>query len=245
MLFYYIRHGDPTYDPDSLTPLGRRQAEAVGKRLAVHGIDKIFASSAERAKLTAKPLCEMLGMDMTVLDWCNEGHVWNELVVSLPDGSRTWAFYHAPTRALFRSKEMRDMGDTFYTHPAFEDKTTYGITQFESGLRRVQTGVDELIHSLGYTHDKARGGYVAEYPTDDRIALFAHQGFGGAFLSCLLDIPYPTFSTSFDLSHSSVTVIEFRAERGQFCVPHVLQLANDSHIYREGLPTKYNNEIYI
>ena len=33
MLFFYVRHGDPIYNPDSLTPLGQRQAEAVGKRL--------------------------------------------------------------------------------------------------------------------------------------------------------------------------------------------------------------------
>ena len=32
MLFFYIRHGDPIYSPDSLTPLGRRQAEALGRR---------------------------------------------------------------------------------------------------------------------------------------------------------------------------------------------------------------------
>ena len=34
MLLYVIRHGDPTYSPDALTPLGHRQAEAVEKRLA-------------------------------------------------------------------------------------------------------------------------------------------------------------------------------------------------------------------
>ena len=33
MLLFYIRHGDPVYDPDSLTPLGLKQAEAVAKRL--------------------------------------------------------------------------------------------------------------------------------------------------------------------------------------------------------------------
>ena len=44
MILYYVRHGDPIYNPDSLTELGKRQAEAVAKRLAVHGIDKIFAS---------------------------------------------------------------------------------------------------------------------------------------------------------------------------------------------------------
>ena len=26
MFLYYIRHGDPIYNPDSLTPLGQRQA---------------------------------------------------------------------------------------------------------------------------------------------------------------------------------------------------------------------------
>ena len=29
MILYYVRHGDPTYNPDELTPLGHRQAEAV------------------------------------------------------------------------------------------------------------------------------------------------------------------------------------------------------------------------
>lgn len=38
MLLFYVRHGDPIYNPDSLTPLGERQAEAVAKRLALHGV---------------------------------------------------------------------------------------------------------------------------------------------------------------------------------------------------------------
>ena len=55
MLFFYIRHGDPIYDPDSLTELGKKQADAVSKRLALYGIDKIYASSSNRAIQTAKP----------------------------------------------------------------------------------------------------------------------------------------------------------------------------------------------
>ena len=49
MLFYYIRHGDPIYNPDSLTELGKRQAEAVGRRLAAHGMDRIFAEAIYEA----------------------------------------------------------------------------------------------------------------------------------------------------------------------------------------------------
>ena len=31
MTFYYIRHGEPIYNPDSLTELGHRQADALSK----------------------------------------------------------------------------------------------------------------------------------------------------------------------------------------------------------------------
>ena len=59
MIFYYVRHGDPIYNPDTLTPLGIRQAEAVAKRLTMHGLDKIYSSTSNRAIMTAKPTCEI------------------------------------------------------------------------------------------------------------------------------------------------------------------------------------------
>ena len=59
MIFYYIRHGDPTYNPDSLTALGVRQAEALAKRLALYGLDNIYSSTSNRAIMTAKPTCEV------------------------------------------------------------------------------------------------------------------------------------------------------------------------------------------
>ena len=43
MIFYLIRHGDPIYNPDTLTPLGYEQAQAVKKRLCQFGLDKIYS----------------------------------------------------------------------------------------------------------------------------------------------------------------------------------------------------------
>ena len=65
-----------------------------------------------------------------------------------------------------------------------------------------------------------------------------------AFLSEILDIPYPMFVNHFNICHSSMTVIDFKEENG-YAIPKVLTLSSDSHIYREGLPTKYNNEIFF
>ena len=73
MLFYYIRHGRPIYNPDSLRPMGKRQAEPVARRLARYGLDRVYASSSNRAIETAQPTCDLCELEMTVLDWCNEG----------------------------------------------------------------------------------------------------------------------------------------------------------------------------
>ena len=89
---------------------------------------------------------------------------------------------------------------------------------------------------------KGSGKYKIVQPNDDRVALFAHQGFGIAFLSCLLDIPYPQFANHFDMCHTGMTVIEFRDEGG-FAFPRVLTLSSDSHLYRDGLPTNYHNRL--
>ena len=62
MLLYIIRHADPIYNPDSLTELGHKQAEALAKRLAVNGLDRVYSSPNMRAQMTAKPACELLAV---------------------------------------------------------------------------------------------------------------------------------------------------------------------------------------
>ncbi len=236
MLLYYVRHGDPIYSPDSLTDLGHRQAEAVAKRLAVHGIHEIYASTSHRAIQTATPLSQIIKKEITQLDWCNEGHVWNEFTCTVGDVTH-WVFGFEEKRKLLNSPEVLSLGNKWYEHPAFDEK-------MGKGTERVNRETDAFLESLGYAHNRQSNTYLPIAPNDKRIALFAHQGFGLAFLSSLLDIPYPLFTTHFDLSHSSVTVIEFPNCEGEF-IPTVLQFSNDSHIYREGLPTKYNNRIFI
>lgn len=237
MLFFYIRHGDPIYNPDSLTPLGERQAEAVAKRLALYGIDKIFASTSNRAIQTATPTAQILKKDITQLDFCNEVHAWSDFTVDTQTGRR-WAFQDKEARKLLCSKEILDLKEKWYSHPAFAD------CNFEKGFARVTKESDKLFADLGYEHINGTGAYKVLKQNNERVALFAHQGFGMAFLSCLLDIPYPIFSMHFDTCHTGVTVIEFKDEDG-IAIPKILTLSNDSHLYKEGLPTKYNNEIYF
>ena len=238
MLLYLIRHGDPIYDPDSLTPLGLRQAEAVGKRLAQHGLDRIFSSSSTRALQTAQPTAEMLKMDVTVLDWCSEVHTWRELTRRYEDGSSTWCFQDPETVRLFQTPEILKLGRRWYDHPAFSG-TSYAL-----GMERVQRESDAFFKSLGYVHNLESNSYSVLGIHSERVALFAHHGFSVAFLSCALDIPFPLVSTRFDICHSGMTVIEF-PQSGDEVFPRILTLSDDAHLYKEGLPTRYGNRVYL
>ena len=245
MIFYFVRHGDPIYDPDSLTELGKRQAEALGHRFSVYGLNRIYASSSTRAIQTAQPTCDILKMEKIVLDWCNESHAWRELTVKLEDNRTFWCFHHGPSKEIFARAELLKMGREFYKHPLVADNEFLKNVDFENGLGRIQNEADALFLELGYRHDTEKGGYIAEDPTNERVALFAHQGFGLAFLSCVMDIPYNQICTRFDMGHTGVTVIEFAGKKGDLVIPQVLQLSNDSHLYRDGLGTKYQNRLYL
>jgi probable phosphoglycerate mutase len=233
VIFYYIRHGDPIYNPNSLTPLGERQAEAVAKRLGLYGLDKIYSSTSNRAILTAKPTCEILKKESELLDFSNESYAWRDLTIENDNGSKTWLFENQKMIELFNSKEIRDLGDRWFDHPAIKEYN------YEKGINRIYDEADAFFKELGYEHIRHTGKYIVNKSNDQRVALFAHQGFGLAFMSCLLDIPYPMFSTHFDMCHSGMTVIEIREENG-YTVPKILTFSSDSHIYREGLPMRYN-----
>lgn len=237
MLLFYVRHGDPIYNPDSLTPLGQRQAEAVARRLALYGVNRIYSSTSIRARETARPTCEILKLEPTLLDFCHENHAWKDLALDEGNGMR-WAMDIPKFKRAFSSPEMLRLGMHWYEHPICEG------TRFREGMERISRECDALFASLGYEHDREQGLYRPTRPNDDRIALFAHQGFGLAFLSCVLDIPYPQVCTRFDMGHTGLTVIEFQ-QTEDFCLPRVLSLSNDAHLYHDGLPTKYNNRLYF
>ena len=238
MIFYYIRHGDPIYAPDSLTELGHKQANALSKRLALYGLDEIYCSTSIRAQMTAQPTCDCLGKEKVLLDWTNENYAWEDFAVENEEGLKTWPFYIKGYIDKFRSPEIRQLDNLWYQHPDFKDKP------FSRGVERINNELDSFFLSLGYKHDRKNNRYEVIKNNEKRIALFAHQGFGLAFLSSLMDIPYPTFCTSFDLGHSSVTAIVFENKNG-LSYPKILQFSNDSHLYKEEILTGYNNLINI
>ncbi len=237
MLLYVIRHGDPIYEPDSLTEKGKMQAEAVGRRLATRHFDRIYASGNIRAQQTAEPLCRLTGLKMQIEDWTSESNAWRDLSCEDDDGRRTWAFTTKPNTFFRGNEEYHCAGDDWYSLPAFSK------IDGKKAMERIVSASDDFLARQGYVREGRV--YRCERPNDDRVAVFCHQGFGTTWMSHLLQIPPQIMWSCFDISHSSVSIFEFRNGKDGYTAPKCLCLSDMSHIYAERLPMVYNNTLEI
>ena len=236
MLLYILRHGDPIYNPDSLTEKGHLQAQALAKRLASHGIDKIYCSPLIRAQQTARPTEILLGKKAQIEEWTSEDKIYSYLSVQ-EGGTHRWIF-HSSKKSHLREPEVEKLGYNWYKALVFNDVDGKGAYDF---LRK---NSDEFLSRHGYEHDFENKRYIAKNGNDEKIAVFCHQGFSISWLGVMLDIPLPVAWTTMDVNHSCMTVVEFKEDKDGLCIPKIITLSNDSHLYKEGLPTQFENGFY-
>ena len=237
MLLYIIRHGDPIYEPDSLTKKGHLQAQALSKRLAVNGLDEIYVSPLLRAKQTAEPTCKLLGIDYKVEEWANEGLLHWEMNYKNEKGETHWIFHQQSTN--LKNDDTIYLTDNWHTADCFN----VDGKDYKSAYDKICKSSDDFLERLGY---KRKGSiYEIVKPNEKRVALFCHQGVGLTFLSHLLSIPPHIFWTSFDITHSSVTILKFNNYENGLTSPVCLTLSDISHIYKEDLPFEYNNYLKL
>ena len=236
MLLFVIRHGDPVYDPDSLTPCGRAQAQALAKRFAVHGLDRIFCSPLKRAQETARPTAELLKLPVEIEEWASENLTWQEFAFPYPDGRMHWIFYRQNTE--FRQNGDENLGNGNWR----EAKSVQDIPDLEHCYDRLSKASDGFLEKLGYKREGV-GIYRIIAPSEERVAIFCHQGVGMMWFPYMLGIPPHLFWGSFDINHTGVTVFEFANNPDGLTSPRCIAFSDMSHLLREGLPYRFENRI--
>ena len=229
MKLYFIRHGQPIYDPDSLTPLGEEQAKALSKWFLSRPLDRVYASSSNRAVQTSMPTCRLQGKEPILCDWAHEMHAFEDFHAIDANGNKQWILEVPTTIRQFISPEVNALGDEWYTHPYFAD------TGYEAGVKRVNAAVDAWLEEQGLRHDRENHCYHIIGDTPKRIALFAHYGAGLAILSSIMDIPYNVFCPRFNFALTGVTEINFHHHGDGMIVPQITCHSGTAHLYREGL----------
>ena len=234
MLLYIVRHGEPDYTTDTLTERGWQQAEAVGKRIFDSKIDRIFASPMGRAKQTAEPACRLLGLDMTIEEWAHE--IGDERLTPFPDG---------------KMKSVSFVQNTYYRENgninlSYEDAfTCTGINQsrMDEAVKYISEEGNKFLERLGYKEEN--GVYRIIKPNEEKVALFCHTAFERAWLSHLLHIPINIMWSGFQITHTGVTVLEFKNNPNGVTAPCCLCLSDMGHLYKENLDMIYDNQFEI
>ena len=222
MRILLIRHAEPDYETDTLTDAGRREAEALGRRLARQGVDRLFCSPLGRARETAAFIGRACGKEATVLPWTAE---LSDLRVDLQRWGHHMAWdVHAEH---FRGPNRPTHAD-WHHHEAFKD------LGFDEEYLRIQRESDAWIAGLGYEHENGR--YRIRSSHRDTIALACHGGFGLTWLAHLLDLPVSAMWSGFFLPCSSVTTILFDERSDTWATPRVIGMGDLSHLYEADLP---------
>ena len=234
MLLYIIRHGDPNYALDCLTEKGKLQAEAVGKRIAASGIDRIFSSPMGRARETAAPACRLLGKEAVIEEWTHE--IEDERLTDYPDGKRT------SISNLQNTLFLENGGIDLPFDKAFE-QPALARTQMDKACSFIWENGKDFLERLGYREEN--GVYRILQPNEEKVALFCHAAFSRAWISMLLHIPLHIMWAGLDYCHTGVTIIHFKNYENGFTAPRCLCYNDLSHFYKDGPDMRYNNRDFL
>ena len=234
MLLYIVRHGDPIYVTDTLTELGRRQAEAVGKRIFDAKVDRIFSSPMGRAKETADPACRLLGLEKSIEDWTHE--IEDERLTPFTDGKMK-------SISVLQNTYFRENGNISLPFERSYECPGINQSRMKDAVRYIEENGKLFLERLGYREEN--GIYRILKPNEERVALFCHAAFARAWISVLLHIPLHIMWSSFDYTHTGVTVIEFKNNENGITAPRCLCYSDVSHLYAAGLDLKYNNGVEL
>lgn len=197
---YYVRHGDPTYDPDSLTELGHQQAKLTAEQLKDIPFDLVFSSPSNRAYLTASYLAKLINKDIVKLDWASEAKAFEEFVaIDKKTNSKTWVS-HSEIHRQRMNKLQND--DNWYDDPLFSPT-------IKNGVERFKKEVDNWLLSLNIKHDRKNKTFSSIGDNPKNIVLFAHEGAGTGFLTSIMDMNYAHYVCNYTiLKCCSITHIQ-------------------------------------
>ena len=174
MKLLLIRHGDPDYITDSLTPKGHTEAKLLADRLSAMDIKGYYMSPMGRARETAGYTLDKVGKTAEVLDWARE------FDVRIDDGSggkcMTWELLPENWTKI----------PEYYDKDKWFDVQVMKDAEMRSRIGKVYNGLDQLLERHGYRREG--NFYRAVNPNEDTVALFCHYGVTCVILSHLLGI---------------------------------------------------------
>ena len=206
MRIIFIRHAEPDYEHNTLTPRGFHEAELLSDRVPHWKVDRFYSSPLARARLTAEPSLRKMGRTAEIVDWMQE---FSYAVTDPTTGDQKVPWDFMP-QFWTNEPQLYDK-DNFYQHQVLQSNTEY-----PAAVQNLRNGLDGILEEYGY-HRK--GGY---YETDEEktrgdedttIVFFAHLGANLEAVGYLLGISPVVLQQTIYLAPTSVCILN--AEKRQ------------------------------
>lgn len=221
MRLFIIRHADPDYPNDTITPRGHLEARALARRLATIGLDRIYSSPLGRARATASYAAEAVGLPVTIEDWLAELAGW-QMAREPHAGLVAWDLPGELIRAA-----------PYPTHDTWDQHPFYAGLALRGKFEQLQRDSDDFLARHGYRREGGR--YRSVDPNRRRIALFCHNGTALTWLAHLLDLPLSLFWAGFWHAPSAMTTVLLDERSSEWAAPRCLGLGDVGHLYAAGL----------
>ena len=220
MRLLIIRHGDPDYEHNDLTPAGKVEAELLVPRLQWEEITEFHSSPLGRAKATARPTLEALGRTATEQDWLREFSIR----ILRPDKNGDYSFVPWDWLPADWLQDPR-----LLDRERWRENEIMAAEDVGRKYDRVTAEFDKLLEAHGYRRNGLL--YDAVQPNADTLAFVCHFGLGCVLLSHLMNCSPMVLWQGMCMPPSSVTTVYTEERRPGTAVFRTLSMGDISHLY--------------
>lgn len=228
MRLLFIRHADPDYARDSLTPRGEEEALALADALRDEKIDAVYCSPLGRAKRTMEVALSKRKdhLPVTILPWLREFDAYTPH----PPQSRAWDFL---------PEDVASYGEEAYSLSGYETAILpyRDSPDFRQKRDEAFAGFDALLKEHGYEKDGLL--YRVKEGNDHTLAFFCHFGIEALLLSRLVNAPPLVFFQGTCASPSSVTEVYTEERRKGIASFRILHFGETSHLRKKGMEDSF------
>lgn len=218
MRIIIIRHADPDYERDNLTPIGKKEALFLAKRLMKTEIDDIYCSTLGRAKATIAPYLKKSKKSAQYKDWLKEF----DSPVKIPyleNEKSCWDLMprFVEDNPILYSTENWHEADFIKNSNLYED------------FCNVTENLDAILKLNGY--ERLKYNYKVNNSNHKTLVFCCHYGVGSVLLSHLINCSPYTLWQNTVLLPSSVSILHTEERQEGIASFRMSALGDTSHIY--------------
>ena len=222
MKLLIVRHGDPNYEIDGLTEKGKREVELLADRLVKENIKKVYCSTLGRARLTAQPTLDRLGITAEYCEWLREFDYAKVQFPYLDHEKGCWDVLPSYAETV----------PELYSPSVWKNSEFIKNSPVPDAYDNVIASFDRMLASHGY--ERCGTHYVAKAPNHDTVVLVCHFGVMATLLSHLMNCsPYSIWQHGVALTTSVTTFYTEEREKG-VAIFRCAGFGDLSHLYVAG-----------